>query len=62
MKEGCPPTVNDNEFREIRSDGLKFRTGLTGKQRHRKWYKFTQKYVHNQRQYGGLTKLTCFLK
>jgi len=42
------------EFRENRSDGLKFRTGLTGKQRYRKRYRITQKHVHNQRQYGGL--------
>jgi hypothetical protein len=35
MKEGKPPTVNV-EFRENRSDGLKFRIGLTDKQGYKK--------------------------
>jgi len=60
MKVGCPPTANVNKFRENRSDGLKFRIGLAGKQKYRKGYRFTQKHVNNQRQYGGLTNLTCF--
>jgi len=61
MKEGCPPTGNVNEFRVNQSDGLKFRIELTGKQRYRKRYRFTQKHVNNQRQYGGLINVTCFL-
>ena len=60
MKEGCPPTVIVNEFRENRSDGSKFLTGLTGKQGYTKGSRLTQKYVHNQS--GGLINLTCFLK